>query len=377
MSEILFDATDPDVTSARQTEELRLIEQGGQLIEKQEAEVEEKYRRSELEAQEHSQYAGKFKSAEDLEKAYLELQKKLGQKETDDSSSTEENESDESEPVEEEESPIKQRVSFLKSASEEYYSNDNQLKPETIEKLKEMPSEELIEAYLQLQKDNPVAQSQPLSADAAESIVASVGGQDAYNDTLAWAADNLKPEEVAAYDNVVNSGNKDAIFFAVQALNQRYKDSVGFEGQQVSGKAPKTTVKGFRSNAELAAAISDRRYRTDPAYRFDVEQKLASSGDLLWYQVTLMAGTRKPKLAQSYDLNEPYIPGRQNYKGIPNATPEMLRKLQQKKIKNPGGKETLPPLAKKPTKKRSKTAWLKVVTVGMTGHLFSRLKDAP
>jgi hypothetical protein len=45
--------------------------------------------------------------------------------------------------------------------------------------------------------------------------------------------------------------------------------------------------------------------------------------------------TRKPKLAQSYNLNEPYIPGRQNYKGIPNATPEMLRKLQQKKIKNP------------------------------------------
>jgi hypothetical protein len=282
MSEILFDATDPDVTSARQTEELRLIEQGGQLIEKQEAEVEEKYRRSELEAQEHSQYAGKFKSAEDLEKAYLELQKKLGQKETDDSSSTEENESDDGETEEQEtESPVSKRVSFLKEASEEYYSNDNQLKPETIEKLKEMPSEELIEAYLELQKNNPIAQSQPLSTDAAKTIVDSVGGQDAYNDTLAWAADNLKPEEVAAYDNVVNSGNKDAIFFAVQSLNQRYKDSVGFEGQQVSGKAPKTTVKGFRSNAELAAAISDRRYRTDPAYRFDVEQKLASSGDLL------------------------------------------------------------------------------------------------
>jgi hypothetical protein len=59
--------------------------------------------------------------------------------------------------------PVSKRVSFLKEASEEYYSNDNQLKPETIEKLKEMPSEELIEAYLELQKDNPVAQSQPLS----------------------------------------------------------------------------------------------------------------------------------------------------------------------------------------------------------------------
>jgi hypothetical protein len=281
MSEIVFDATDPDVTSARQTEELRLMEQGSQLIEKQEAEAEDKYRRSELEAQEHSQYAGKFKSAEDLEKAYLELQKKLGQKETDESSSTDENESDDDGDTAEEETPVAKRVSFLKEASDEYYSNDNQLKPETIEKLKEMPSEELIEAYLELQKNNPVAQSQPLSADAAKTIVDSVGGQDAYNDTLVWAADNLKPEEVAAYDNVVNSGNKDAIFFAVQALNQRYRDSVGFEGQQVSGKAPKSSVKGFRSNAELATAISDRRYRTDPAYRFDVEQKLAASGDLL------------------------------------------------------------------------------------------------
>jgi hypothetical protein len=152
---------------------LRLIEQGGQLIEKQEAEVEEKYRRSELEAQEHSQYAGKFKSAEDLEKAYLELQKKLGQKETDDSSSTEENESDESEDAtqDETESPVTKRVSFLKEASEEYYSNDNQLKPETIEKLKEMPSEDLIEAYMEWQKGNPSVQAQPLSAEAAKDIV--------------------------------------------------------------------------------------------------------------------------------------------------------------------------------------------------------------
>jgi hypothetical protein len=283
MSEIVFDATDPDVTAARATEEQRLLEVGSNLTDKQEADSLEQYRRSELEANDHTQYAGKFKSAEDLEKAYLELQKKLGQKETDESSSTDENESDESEDAtpDETESPVAKRVSFLKEASEEYYSNDNELKPETIQKLKEMPSEELIEAYLELQKNNPVAKAEPLSDDAAKTIVDSVGGQDAYNDTLAWAADNLKPEEVAAYDNVVNSGNKDAIFFAVQALNQRYKDSVGFEGQQISGRAPKTTIKGFRSNAELANAISDSRYRTDPAYRYDIEQKLAASGDLM------------------------------------------------------------------------------------------------
>jgi hypothetical protein len=280
MSEIVFDATDPDVTAARATEEQRLLEIGSNLTDNQEADSLEQYRRSELEANDHTQYAGKFKSAEDLEKAYLELQKKLGQKEEgeveDDSTS------DDSAPDEEEvQSPVSKRVDFLKEASEEYYSNDNSLKPETLQKLKEMPSEDLIDAYMELQKNNPVAQAQPLSDDAAKTIVDSVGGQDAYNDTLAWAADNLKPEEVAAYDNVVNSGNKDAIFFAVQALNQRYKDSTGFEGQQISGRAPKNTVKGFRSNAELANAISDPRYRNDPAYRYDIEQKLAASGDLM------------------------------------------------------------------------------------------------
>lgn len=279
MSELAFDATDPDVTAAREAEEARLLETGSKLIEQQEAEIEEKYRRSQLDAQDHSQYAGKFKSAEDLEKAYLELQKKLGQKETDTSVSDDEEESNDS-PVEEE-SPVAQRVSFLQEASEEYYSNDNQLKPETIQRLKEMPSEELVEAYMEWQKNNQVTQVQPLNDNDAREIVSSVGGEEAYKETLAWAADNLKPEEVAAYDNVINSGNKDAIFFAVQALNQRYKDSVGFEGQQISGRAPKSTIKGFRSNAELASAISDPRYRNDPAYRYDVEQKLAASGDLL------------------------------------------------------------------------------------------------
>ena len=280
MSEIVFDATDPAVTAARETEELRLLESGSNLIDKQEADALEQYRRSELEANDHTQYAGKFKSAEDLEKAYLELQKKLGQKDEGAEDDSTQEETVEPEP-ETEQSPVSKRVDFLKEASDEYYSNDNALKPETLQKLKEMPSEDLIDAYMEMQKTNPVAKAQPLSDDAAKTIVDSVGGQDAYNDTLAWAADNLKPEEVAAYDNVVNSGNKDAIFFAVQALNQRYKDSVGFEGQQISGRAPKSTVKGFRSNAELANAIGDPRYRNDPAYRYDIEQKLAASGDLM------------------------------------------------------------------------------------------------
>ena len=278
MAEITFDGTDPSVTEAREAEEARLVELGQKLMDEEEAITQSKYDQARADAEAELRYAGKFKSAEDLEKAYKELEKKLGQKEETDSDTQEEGET--TPEVSDESEDVSETVKFIQEASEEYFSNSNQLKPETVQKLKEMPSEQLIDAYLELQKNAKVAQQELSSADA-QSILASVGGEESYNETLAWAADNLRPDEVAAFDNVINSGNKDAIFFAVQALNQRYKDAVGFEGKRVSGKSVKNTVKGFRSQAELARAIADPRYRDDPAYRIDIEQRLAASGDLI------------------------------------------------------------------------------------------------
>ena len=280
MPELTFDSTDDlEVTEARQTKEAQLLELGEKLQGEEDAREQRKYDQAREDAESELRYAGKFKSAEDLEKAYKELEKKLGQKEepTQEEGDDTQDVSEESE----EEAVESEEVQAILKASEEYYSNDNQLSPETVQKLKELPSEKLVEAYLELQKNAPPVAAKPLSDAEAQDIVKSVGGQDAYSETLSWAAENLTPAEVAAYDNVVNSGNKDAIFFAVQALNQRYKDAVGFEGQQVSGKSIRNSVKGFRSQAELARAISDPRYRNDPAYRMDVEDKLAASGDLL------------------------------------------------------------------------------------------------
>jgi hypothetical protein len=279
MSEIIFDGSDPNDTQAREADEARLVQLGDKLQSEQEQAQEETYDRARKDSEQDLNYAGKFKSAEDLEKAYLELQKKLGQKDPDDA--TEEDSTEETTEEATEEQEVTEETQAILDASQEYFSNNNQLTPETVERLKQLPSEKLVEAYLELQKNAPPTVGQPLSDVDAQSIVQSVGGQESYTETLAWAADNLKPEEVAAYDNVVNSGNKDAIFFAVQALNQRYKDAVGFEGKTVSGKSVKNSVKGFKSQAELARAISDPRYRTDPGYRLDIEDKLEASGSLL------------------------------------------------------------------------------------------------
>ena len=49
----------------------------------------------------------------------------------------------------------------------------------------------------------------------------------------------------------------------------------------MTGKKAAPSVQGYRSNAELARDIADPRYHSDPAFRADVESRLARSGDLL------------------------------------------------------------------------------------------------
>ena len=79
------------------------------------------------------------------------------------------------------------------------------------------------------------------------------------------------------YDNVMASGNPNAIFFAVQALSNKYSDAVGSDGQLLTGRGSNEQTTGFRSQQELVNAMSDPRYDNDPAYRQDVMRKLENS----------------------------------------------------------------------------------------------------
>jgi hypothetical protein len=85
------------------------------------------------------------------------------------------------------------------------------------------------------------------------------------------------------YDQVMEKGDPASCFFAVQALASRYGDSsVGTQGELVGGRAPATTSKGYRSQAEVVADMHDPRYDNDPAYRDDVMQKLAVSEGIMF-----------------------------------------------------------------------------------------------
>ena len=94
---------------------------------------------------------------------------------------------------------------------------------------------------------------------------------------MQWASNNMNENEIDMYDSVMESGDRNAAFFAMQALSYKYGESVGVEGKLVQGKAPTETTKGFKSQAEVVNAMQDPRYDRDPAYRQEIMAKLERS----------------------------------------------------------------------------------------------------
>ena len=214
---------------------------------------------------------GKFKDADDLARAYSELEKKLGSGEDDDS------EVDTEEDTEEEE--WSEGASLIAEASEEYFSNDGKLSEETMQKFAEMSSTDLVNAYMEIQKNLPPPQ-QTESADLTDaemnSIYNSAGGEKEYQRLVGWAAENLAENKLDAFNSIIDQGEALAIQMAVAGLRSEYENQEGYEGRMLTGKAAKTTD-AFRSQAEVVAAMSDPRYDNDPAYRQDVYDKLERS----------------------------------------------------------------------------------------------------
>ena len=257
MAEIMtYDSTnDSVVMESIQSDEAESLAIGEELINQQEQRL-----------------AGKYKNAQELEKAYLELQSKLG--------SQEKSEEPEAEVEEASEEPADDAVDLLWKVNDEYIKTDGNVSEETLEELSKMSSRELAEAFFRYQKtvdDSQSPEGVELSEAEVSQVQDAVGGAEQYQELVSWAADNFSEEEITAFDSVVETGNIPAIKLALQALQYRYQDNMGVEGEMIQGK-PAQSREIFRSQAELVRAMSDPRYDDDPAYRMAIMEKLERSG---------------------------------------------------------------------------------------------------
>lgn len=215
----------------------------------------------EMAKEQDTMLAGKYKDAQELEAAYLELQKKLGE------GSEEPEASEETQQEEEEEVD-----SLLSRLWEE--SQDKGFNEDTLQELSKANPAELAKMYLEYR--NTVDNAAISEADA-ESLKGLVGGESQYTQLMQWATENLDEAEINRFDAVIDSGDVNAAYYAIQALSYKYGDAVGVEGKLVQGKAPTDSYKGYKSQAEVVAAMQDPRYDRDPAYRQEVMAKLERS----------------------------------------------------------------------------------------------------
>ena len=225
---------------------------------------------------EQQMYAGKFKDAEALEQAYIELQKKLGDQNGDEEGlQSQQGDEEESDEEEVDFSPV---MGLLTEASDEFYSNDGELTPETLEKLEALDSGELIAAYIALQGTQGQAQpAEDLAPTQVTDIQNSVGGEEAYTNIINWASENMPQNFVESFNNIVNVGDPDMIKLAVAGVKSAYENANGYEGNMLSGRSSADKADVFRSQAEVVQAMADPRYDRDPAYRQDVFNKLDRS----------------------------------------------------------------------------------------------------
>ena len=225
-----------------------------------------------LSEQQDQMLAGKFKTAEDLEQGYIELQKKLGApKEEAEEEVTETKDEKVEEKPEEKEEDID--TAFLDTLWDEA---NNEWTDDTLNKLGEMSARDIAQMHLKYRAENEPQQSE-LTEENVKDLKQVAGGEAEYTQMMQWANSALSENEIKMYDAVMDQGNPLAAFFAVQALNSRYKDASGVDGQLLTGKAPKNQGDVFKSQAQVVKAMSDPQYEKDPAYRQEIYDKLERS----------------------------------------------------------------------------------------------------
>ena len=260
----------------------------------------------EMAQQQETLLAGKYKNAEELEKAYKELEQKLGSQDEPEAQPEVEAEAEtESETIEEELakgykedgtvdyskvtetygseiSDVMQKAGVDPwSISQEFHDNQGQYTPEMVKQLTDAGfSEAAVKSYFagRAAESGYTSKVEDITDSQIADIQTKAGGAETYKNLVGWAQQNLSEASINAFDNVINTGTIDEINFAVAGLKAQYENATGFEGKMYTGKAPTSTSQDvFRSQAELVAAMSDARYDKDPAYRQDVIEKLDRS----------------------------------------------------------------------------------------------------
>lgn len=242
--------------------------------------------------------AGKYKTPEELEKAYKELEAKLGnnnqqslQSEPDnqnkqtpqadpnsnnnanDNNTNNNNQPDQPPDPNAAQEHLEQKGLDFNKYQQEYVQN-GQLSNDSLQELNKAGiSQDVV--------DNFIAGRQAVAEKVQSEVFQTVGGQENFQQVAQWARDNMSQEEITAYNNAVNSEDVAATKLALQGIYSKYVAANGQPPQKVYSGETTSPSTGYQSWNEVTTDMNSDKYRNDPAFREQVQKKLAASKDLL------------------------------------------------------------------------------------------------
>jgi len=213
----------------------------------------------------------KFKTPEDLAKAYSELEKAKSKGKAPDDEDTDATAGDTDEAAEK----AVDEAGLDMDALRNEYAESGELSKESLEELAKVGiTEDMVQSYITGQEAQATA--------AQKEMLEPIGGDiEAYNKLTAWAGDNLSDAEIDEFNSVLETGNASAVKMAIRDLSAKYEGVNGTEpGRQLSGKPNTSGAAVYESTADLMKDMSNPEYAKNPAFRAKVEAKLGRSSIL-------------------------------------------------------------------------------------------------
>ncbi len=239
--------------------------------------------------------AGKFKSQDDLVKAYSELEKKLGQSsqqpaeetpqetETETTETTEGNDEEANDTTPASDSPYGEAVTEVLSKAglnpaevAEQFSAEGELSEDTYSKLSEAGyPREMIDAYKRgIQAED--AETGAINEAQIAQVKDIAGGEAEFAKLTDWMSKNVNAEGLTGYNEAVSSGEFAQASKAVADMRAKYVAAVGIEGELMGGK-PVSADQGYTSEAEMLADMKKPEYKNNAHFRDAVSAKIAAS----------------------------------------------------------------------------------------------------
>jgi hypothetical protein len=216
----------------------------------------------------------KFKSPEDLVKAYAELESKLGGKKED--AQVEPPKVAEGDPSKATQDDAAQELASkglnLDDFSSEFQKTGS-LSAESYEKLEKA-------GYPRAYVDTYIAGQQALAAQFQSEVKTAAGGDEGFAAMVEWAAANADPKDIAAYNKAIDSGDIDQAKLAVAGMYQKFQQANPEEPRLIAGSGGRVTGDSYESIAQMQEDMKNPLYKTDPAFRKKVVDKLGRSNIL-------------------------------------------------------------------------------------------------